>query len=219
MQPPPAALGLAGGPDAGQLGAQRLVLRELVEQAALEPPAVAEEAAVVQRHVLGLGHLHRHGLEAAQVGRAAELAAAGADAILHLRHVAGADLPHLDAGAELPGQVPHQLAEVDPGLGREEHGHAPAVARQLDVDDLQREPAAPGPGAGRSRAAASLALAAPRHLRHFFRRRDPEDPRVRPIALELRQVPGGPPDLADGVAARHLDEAVVAHVEREVLDR
>src|SRR5262245_46875924 len=85
--PAAAAFGLARGADAGKLGAERLVLRELVEEAALQPPAVAEEPAVVERHVLALGHLHRDRREPAEVGRAAELAAAGSDAVLDPRDV------------------------------------------------------------------------------------------------------------------------------------
>src|SRR5262245_11108406 len=98
---PATAVGLAGGAHARQLGAERLVLRELGEQAALEPPAVAEEPAVVQWDVLGLGHLHRDRLEAAEVRGAAERAAARPDPALHARHVAGSDLAHLDARPEL----------------------------------------------------------------------------------------------------------------------
>src|SRR5262245_7289317 len=67
-----AAVGLARGADTWQLGAERLVLRELVEETALQSPAVAEEAAVVERHVLALRHLHRDWLEPAEVRRAAE---------------------------------------------------------------------------------------------------------------------------------------------------
>ena len=37
----------------------------------------------------------------------------------HLRLVADADLPHLDARAELGRQLPHQLAEIDAAFGRE----------------------------------------------------------------------------------------------------
>src|SRR5262245_4601157 len=92
------AVGLARGAHAGQLGAQRLVLRELVEQAALQPPAVTEEPAVIEGYVLGLGHLDRDRLEPAEMSRAAELAAARPDAIMHIRDVEGGDLPQLHPG-------------------------------------------------------------------------------------------------------------------------
>ena len=145
----PAARGLARRVDAGQPAAQLLVGRELVEQAALQPAAVAEQAAVGQRHVLRLGHLHRDRLELLQVRRAAELAAAGADAVHHPRGVAGADLPHLDARAELAGEIAHEVAEVDAVLGVEVHGHPPLGPVQLDVDHLQRHlPAAGQPLGG-----------------------------------------------------------------------
>ena len=51
-----------------------------------------------------------------QEGRAAELAAAGADAADHLGLVAHADLAQLDAGVELGGEIADQLAEVDARL-------------------------------------------------------------------------------------------------------
>src|SRR5262249_3891580 len=71
----------ARGADLRQPRAQFLVGRELVEQAALESAAVAEEAAVGQRHVLRLRHLDRDGLEPLQMRRAAELPTARADAV------------------------------------------------------------------------------------------------------------------------------------------
>src|SRR5581483_12410814 len=112
----PAAVGLARRPDPREAAPELLVLRELVEQAALEPPAVAEEPAVVERDVLRLGHLHRDRIEPPEGARAAELPPARTDPVLHPGHVAGPDLPHLDARVELPGELAHQLAEVDPAL-------------------------------------------------------------------------------------------------------
>ena len=70
-----------------------------------------------------LGHLHRHGLELAQPARAAELAAARADAAEQLGLVARADLLHLDARVQRLRQVAHQLAEVDAALGAEVEDH------------------------------------------------------------------------------------------------
>ena len=74
-----------------------------------------------------------------------------------LRGVAGADLAHLDAGAELAGEVPHQVAEVDALLGVEVHG-ARRARGHLDVDDLHHQtPAARDPLAGLDRPLLALA--------------------------------------------------------------
>src|SRR5207247_5898621 len=105
--PTAAARGLTGCIDARQPGAQLLVGRELVEETALEPAAVAEQPGVRQRHLLRLGHLHRDRLELAQVRGAAELAPAWPDAVHDLRRVARADLAHLDAGVELARSEEH----------------------------------------------------------------------------------------------------------------
>ena len=83
------------------------------------------------------------GLELLEVRRAAELPAAGPDAVHELGGVARADLLHLDARVELVGEIAHEVAEVHPLLGVERHGDAPA--RRLDghVHDLDLEAAAP----------------------------------------------------------------------------
>src|SRR6266536_1677434 len=117
-----AAVGLAGRADLGQVLAQLVVGGEFVEQTALEPTAVAEEPAVRERHVLGLGHLDGDRVEVLEIGRAAELAAARADAVHELGGIAGADLPHLDAGVELVREVPHEVAKVHALLRAEENG-------------------------------------------------------------------------------------------------
>src|SRR5262245_58813052 len=143
------AVGLAGAADLRQVLAQLIVGGELVEQAALEPPAVAEEPPVRERHVLGTGHLDGDRVEALEMGRAAELPAAGPDAVHQLGRVASADLPHLDARVELVGEVPNEVAEVHALLRAEQHGD-PAMARvDLHVHDLELEPAAPGPAPAR----------------------------------------------------------------------
>src|SRR6266498_2348655 len=140
-----AAVGLAGRADLGQV----VVGGELVEQATLEPAAVAEEPAVCERHVLRLGHLDGDRIEVLEIGRAAELAAARADAVHELGGVAGPDLPHLDAGVELVREVADEVAEVHPLLGAEEDGDPTMTRVDLDVHDLELEPAAPGaPAAG-----------------------------------------------------------------------
>src|SRR6266508_3079825 len=139
-----AARRLARRVDARQTAAQLLIGRELVEQAALEPAAVAEQAAVGQRHVLRLGHLHGDRLELLQMRRAAELPAAGADAVHHTGGVARANLAHLDPRVELVGEVADEVAEVDAVLGVEVHGHPALGAVQLDVHHLQRHAAAVG---------------------------------------------------------------------------
>src|SRR5499427_360422 len=139
----PPAVRLAGGADLGQVLAQLIVRGELVEQAALEPTAVAEEPSVRERHVLGLGHLDGDGIEALQIRRAAELATAGADAIHELGGVARPDLAHLDAGVELVSEVADEIAEVHALLRAEEHGNAAMARIDLHVHDLEPEPAPP----------------------------------------------------------------------------
>src|SRR4026207_527833 len=98
---PPAATAGAGAVAPRQPRAQLLVGRELVEQATLEPAAVAEQPAVGQRHVLRPGPLHRGRGALAQVRRAAQLTAARPDPVEQLGGVARADLALLDAGVEL----------------------------------------------------------------------------------------------------------------------
>src|SRR6266446_2966872 len=88
-----------------------VAVRQLVAQAALEASALAGELRRVEAELLLLRHLDRHRLERVEPGRAAERAAAGPVAAEHFRRVAHADLAHLDADVEVPGQVAHQLAE------------------------------------------------------------------------------------------------------------
>src|SRR3989441_6140413 len=86
-----AARGLARRVDPWQARPELLVGRELVEETALQPSAVAQQPVVGERHVLGLRHPHGDRLEAPEVGRAAELAAARPDAGHELGRVARAD--------------------------------------------------------------------------------------------------------------------------------
>src|SRR5919109_1207498 len=90
------AAGLTRRVDLRQPRAQLLIRRELVEQTALEPAAIAEQPVVGERHVLRLGHLHRDRLELAQGRGAAELPPARSDTVEHAGGVTGADLAHLD---------------------------------------------------------------------------------------------------------------------------
>ena len=75
----------------------------LVFEAAHEPAARAGDLRRVQAQILRLGHLDRNGDEVVQKLRAAERPAADAEAAEHLRLVAHADLPQLDAGTEHTG--------------------------------------------------------------------------------------------------------------------
>src|SRR5438067_6768847 len=214
------AVGLAGGVHARQAGAQLLVGRELVEQAALEPAAVAEQAAVGERHVLRLGHLHGDRLELAQVGRAAELAAAGADAVHDARRVAGADLAHLDARAELAREIAHQLAEVDPVLGVEVHGDPAIGAVYLHVDHLDGQGASVGQLLGGSHRAL-LALPAVAVLTLLDGGGRADHAAIEAIAPEVRQRAPRAAHLAQRRAGRRLHHHDVAdgraHVVHELV--
>ena len=75
----------------------------LVFEAAHEPTACAGDLRRVQAQILRLGHLDRNGDEVVQKLRAAERPTADAEAAEHLRLVAHADLPQLDAGTEHTG--------------------------------------------------------------------------------------------------------------------
>src|SRR5215510_5707695 len=92
-----AAVGLAGRAHLGQVLAELIVGGELVEQTALEPAAVAQEPAVRERHVLGLGHLDRDGVEALEIRRAAELSFTETEAAEIYTLALHDALPHLDA--------------------------------------------------------------------------------------------------------------------------
>src|SRR5882724_1506613 len=209
------ALRLAGAAHLGQAAAQLLVGGELVEEAALEPAAIAEELAVGERHVLGLGHLHGDGVELLEMGRAAELPPAGADAVHELGGVPGADLLHLDPRVELVGEVAHEVAEVHPLLGVERHRDA--AARRLDghVHDLDLEPSAPRQALAGLRSA-YLALAPLPPLLGFLGRGRPDHATIEPVLLELGQRTPGASHLAHGGAPARLHHAEVAHVELEV---
>ena len=64
--------------------------------------------------------------------------------------VADADLPHFDPRLKLAGQLPHQLAKIDPVLGQVVD-HDPLAAEQvLDVDQLHVELLLARSAAGRS---------------------------------------------------------------------
>ena len=106
----------------------------LIGEAAHQPAAHPGNFDRIHVQVLFLGHLQRDRLQVVQEGLAAELAAADAHAADHLGFVADADLAHLDAHAELFGQILDQIAEIDPpfrgevknGLffaGEESHPH------------------------------------------------------------------------------------------------
>src|SRR2546430_4158215 len=210
--PLPAAVGLAGRADLGQVLAQLVVRGKLVEQAALEPAAVAEEPAVRERHVLRLGHLHRDGVELLEIRRAAELAPAGADPIQELGRVGRADLAHRDARVELVGEVAHEVPEVYAVLRVEQHGDATVPGIDLHVHYLEPEPPPPGAPAA-DLGVLELAIAAITPLRHFRIGGATHHLPVEPTPLELGQRALRPPDLADGRALACLHNDEVAHGE------
>src|SRR5215471_2785408 len=202
----------ARGADLGQPRAQLLIGRELVEQAAFEAAAVAQETAVGQRHVLRLGHLDRDGLEPLQVGGAAELPAARADAIHELGRVARPDLSHLDAGMELVGEVADEIAEVHALLRAEEHGDAAMTRIDLHVHDLEPEPAPPR-AAPAALGMAQLALAPVVPFRDLGLGRPSNYLAIEPATLELREEPLGPAHLAHRRPLARLDDDEVADVQ------
>src|SRR5262249_19865617 len=122
---------------AGQIAAHLAVRLVLVAQAALEPPALPGELRRRDRQPLLLHHLDRDRLERSQPRGAAELASADADPARRLRPVARSDLLHLDAGLQRVGDLTSEGAEVEPLLGRQEHGGPGAVRRGLDLDELR----------------------------------------------------------------------------------
>ena len=93
----------------------------------------------VEREVLLLRHLDGDRGELAQPGAAAELATARTDATDQAGLVAGADLPHLDAGVQRLREVAHQRPEVDARLRHEVEHRLAAVEAVVDADELRVE--------------------------------------------------------------------------------
>src|SRR5262249_46895408 len=116
---------------------------QLVAKTAFQPAAEARELRRVEAEVLLLGHLDRHRLERVEERGAAERAAAGAVAAVHLGLVAHADLAHLDARAEFGGELADQLAEIDAAVGGEIENQLRAVERLLHARELHAEAALP----------------------------------------------------------------------------
>src|SRR5207244_12462046 len=99
---------------------------------------------------------------------------------------------HLDARAELAGEVAHEIAEVHALLGVEVDGGAPGPRRELDVHHLDGEPVVAGlVFAGDDGALLALPALAP--LVGFRLGCQAQPARKRPVALEVRQQPPGPP--------------------------
>src|SRR5690606_1827437 len=90
----------------------------------------------VERESLVLGELQADGLELAQPGRAAQLAAAATHATQECGLVPYTDLLELDARAERAGEVANQLAEVDAPLCREVDRQRVAAGLPLRFADL-----------------------------------------------------------------------------------
>src|SRR5262249_47681171 len=211
-------LGLAWRVHPRQIAAQLLVGRELVEQAALEPAAVAEQPVVGQRHVLRLGHLHRDRLELSQIRRAAELPAPPPHAVEHPGGVAGADLSHLDARAELAREIAHELAEIDALLAAEVHSHPALPGRHLDVHDLHDQIArARQPLAGEDGRLLPTPLLAV--IARLLVGGEADHAVVEPVTPELGHRPARAPDLAERGAALRLDADDVADVQDEIADQ
>ncbi len=116
-------------------------VRQLVPEAALQAAAQSGQPRGIQAEILLLGHLDRHRLERVQPGRAAQRAAAGAVSAEHLRFVARADLPHLDARVKLGRELADQLAKIDAPFGGEIKNQPRPVEQLLDARQLHLEPA------------------------------------------------------------------------------
>src|SRR5690606_35209951 len=109
----------------------------LVGEAAHEAPAAAGDLCRVERESLVLGELQADGLELAQPGRAAQLAAAATHATQECGLVTHTDLFELDARAERAGEVANELAEADAPLCREVDRQLGAAVLPLRFADLQ----------------------------------------------------------------------------------
>src|SRR3954471_14644349 len=118
-----------------------LGVRQLVAEAAFQPSAQPRQLRRIQAQVLLLGHLDRDWLEGLQERRAAQRAAAGPVAAVHLRFVAHADLPHLDPRAEFGRQLADQFAEIDAAVGGEVENQLRAIERLFDARELHAEAA------------------------------------------------------------------------------
>src|SRR5262249_10316885 len=145
-------------------------------------------------------------------GGAAQLPPAGTDPVHELGGVAGSDLPHLDAGAELAGEVANELSEIDPLLGIEQDLHAAPGRLDLHVHDL--DPEATGLREAPTRLdARDLPGPALAPFRRLVRGRPAHDPPVGPIALELGQRALGAAHLGDRGRPVQIEDDEVAHVE------
>src|SRR5262249_32649584 len=118
-----------------------LAIRQLVAQTALQPAAHPRQPGRVEAEVLLLRHPDRDRLEGLQPRGAAERPPARPVAAEHLRLVADADLPHLDAAAEVRRQIPDQLAEIDPALGGVIEDEPRAVEHLFHPRQLHRQAA------------------------------------------------------------------------------
>src|SRR5262249_50000016 len=114
---------------------------KLVPQAALEAAAEAGQLRRVEAQILLLPHLDGARLDRLQERRAAQRPPAPAVAPVHLRLVAHADLAHLDARAELRGELAHEFPEIDAAVGREIEDQLRAVEGLFDARELHPEAA------------------------------------------------------------------------------
>ena len=128
--------GLHNGARLGGGAQQILVGGLLVLQAAHQAAAGAADLGGVEGKALLLGHFDGNGLELAQKAGAAEGASADAQSSQHFGFVPHADLPQLDAGAEHPGQLLDQLAEIHPAVGGKVEQDLTAVKGVLHLHQL-----------------------------------------------------------------------------------
>ena len=108
----------------------------LVGEAAEQPVADAGDLGRIERQPLLLCHLDGNRGKVLEIGRAAELSAAAAQAADHLGFVANPDLADFHPGAEFLNQILDQLAKIHPGVGGEIEDDLAAVQEPLHLDEL-----------------------------------------------------------------------------------
>ena len=118
-----------------------IAVGQLVAETALQAAALARQLRRIQAQVLLLRHLDRDGLERTEPGRAAERPPTRAVAAEHLGFVPHPDLTHLDSGLEVRRQIAHELAEIDPRVGRVIEDDPRAVEELLHFGQLHRQAA------------------------------------------------------------------------------
>jgi hypothetical protein len=122
----------------GQAFAQLGVRGLLVDQAALEPAALARDFRRRQHEALIFGHLDRDRHELGQPRRAAQREPARADAADGFRFVAHAELAQLGPHAGRLRERRHEVAQIEPIVARVVDDEL--AAAELDAKHFERQP-------------------------------------------------------------------------------